>query len=69
MKLMLVFIFINFFLVLRFAPPPPPGMNPGSIPVSSSLDHAICPIASTKPYRLLLANPQNFPNSKTLSTL
>ena len=32
-------------------------------------DLAIRPIASTKPHRLLLANPQNFPSSKTLSTL
>ena len=28
-----------------------------------------CPIASTKPHQLLLANSQNSPSSKTLSTL
>ena len=33
------------------------------------LDLVICPITSAKPHRLLLANPQNFPISKTLSTL
>ena len=32
-------------------------------------DPAIRPIASTKPYWLLLENPQSFPSSKTLSTL
>ena len=36
---------------------------------SSFLDPTIRPIASTKSHRLLLANPQSFPNSKTLSTL
>ena len=35
---------------------------------SSLLDPAIHPIATTKPYRLLLAMPQSFPSSKTLST-
>ena len=30
---------------------------------------AICPIASAKPHRLLLANPQSYPSSKTFSTL
>ena len=37
--------------------------------LSSFLDPAIQPIASAKPHRLLLAIPQSFPNSKTLSTL
>ena len=32
-------------------------------------DPAICPIASNKPHRLLLAIPQSFSSSKTLSTL
>ena len=35
----------------------------------SFLDPAICLIASVKPHRLLLANPQNFPSFKTLFTL
>ena len=35
---------------------------------SSFSDPVIHLIASVKPYRLLLANPQNFPNSKTLFT-
>ena len=37
--------------------------------LSNFQDPTICLIASTKPHRLLLAIPQNFPNSKTLSTL
>ena len=37
--------------------------------LSSSPDPAIHPIASAKPHRLLLAIPQSFPSSKTLSTL
>ena len=37
--------------------------------LSSSPNLAIRPIASTKPQRLLLANPQSFPRSKTLYTL
>ena len=37
--------------------------------LSSFLDLAIHLIASAKPHRLLLAIPQNFPSSKTLSTL
>ena len=36
---------------------------------SSFPNPAICPITSSKPHRLLLANPQNFSNSKTFSTL
>ena len=36
---------------------------------SSLSDPTIRSIASTKPYWLLLAIPQNFPSSKTLSTL
>ena len=36
---------------------------------SSLLDPAVHPIASTKPYQLILAIPQSFPSSKTLSTL
>ena len=36
---------------------------------SSLSDLAIRPIASTKPHQLLLVIPQNFPSSKTLSTL
>ena len=37
--------------------------------LSNFLDPAIRPIASAKPYWLLLAIPQNFPSSKTFSTL
>ena len=37
--------------------------------LSSSPNPAINPITSAKPYRLLSAIPQSFPNSKTLSTL
>ena len=37
--------------------------------LSSFPNPAIRPIASAKPHRLLLAIPQNFPSSKTLSTL
>ena len=37
--------------------------------LSSFLDLTICSIASAKPHWLLLANPQSFPSSKTLSTL
>ena len=36
---------------------------------SSFPNPAICPITSSKPHRLLLANPQSFSNSKTFSTL
>ena len=37
--------------------------------LSSFPNPAIRPIASAKPHRLLLTNPQSFPNSKTHSTL
>ena len=40
-----------------------------SLVFTSYLDFAIHPIASSKPHRILLANPQSFPSSKILSTL
>ena len=40
-----------------------------SLVFTSFPDPAICLIPSAKPHRLLLANLQNFPSSKTLSTL
>ena len=40
-----------------------------SLVFTSFPDPAICPIPSAKLHRLFLANLQNFPSSKTLSTL